>query len=289
MMERLLRYMDAQLRKRFNELKVTGQRFAISAEEKRKKDIALISYLKSVLDNELVTEFEDVGFCYWNISDNYALLKDGHALYNNHNQFLNHLNNQEDTKYLFWLVCDATQRLTLQKDGYGNFWWNVYQNAVESNVNNDLFFSEFIAHRAALYYNDSFVVSQDQLVFAKSRFEKLLEKAKFSDEYDFYKIVYLSLVSKYSNEDHSKELCKRCENLFVYLNCPQTTNDYLVGEWKSFVTPFDKKKQGIVGISSAINSLIFCNRIKEAKELYYDACAFGLPQNHYIEKRLMAQ
>ena len=281
--------MNEHIRNHFMELKVTGQRFAISAGEKREKDIVLISYLKSLLDNELVTEFEDLGFCYWNISDNYALLKDGHSLYNNHNQFLEFINNHGDSKYLYWLVCDATQRLTLEKDGYGSFWWGVYQNAVACNVNNDLFFAEFNAHRAALYYNGNFLISQDQFIFAKSGFEKLLEKAKFSSEYDFYKIIYLSLVSKYSNEDHSEELYKRSENLFEYLNCPQTTNNFLVGEWKSFVTPFDKWKQGVVGISSAVNSLIFCNRIKEAKELYDDACALGLPENHYIEKRLRAQ
>ena len=53
-----------------------------------------------------------------------------------------------------------------------------------------------------------------------------------------------------------------------------------------FLTPFDKRKQGVVGITSAINALIYCDNVKEAKDLYFDACNVGLPKNKYIEVRL---
>lgn len=123
--------MDEQIRRKFVDLKVTGQRFAISPEEKREKDLSLISYLNSIIENEIVTEFQDIGFCYWNISDNYALLKDGHSLFDNHRKFCEHIKNQDD-EYLYWLVCDATQRLTLEKDGYSSFWWDLYRKAAET-------------------------------------------------------------------------------------------------------------------------------------------------------------
>ncbi len=89
----------------------------ISPEEKKTKDLELINYLKSVIENKEVVEFEDIGFCYWNISDNYALLGDGHALRKNHQSFYECIM-ACDSSYLWWLVCDATQRLTLDKDGY---------------------------------------------------------------------------------------------------------------------------------------------------------------------------
>lgn len=108
--------MDKQIRKHFIELKVTGQRFAKTSEV-RDKDLQLIDYLKSVVDNNIVTEFEDLGFCYWNISDNYALIKDGYALMCNHQTFYEHIQS-ENCRYLYWLVCDASQRLTLEKTGY---------------------------------------------------------------------------------------------------------------------------------------------------------------------------
>jgi len=85
--------MDEQIRRKFVDLKVTGQRFAISPDEKREKDLSLISYLNSIIENEIVTEFQDIGFCYWNISDNYALLKDGYSLFDNHRKFCEHIKN----------------------------------------------------------------------------------------------------------------------------------------------------------------------------------------------------
>ena len=45
--------MDEQIRRKFVGLKVTGQRFAISPEEKREKDLSLISYLNSIIENEM--------------------------------------------------------------------------------------------------------------------------------------------------------------------------------------------------------------------------------------------
>ena len=248
--------MDEQIRRKFVDLKVTGQRFAISPEEKREKDLSLISYLNSIIENEIVTEFQDIGFCYWNISDNYALLKDGHSLFDNHRKFCEHIKNQ-DNEYLYWLVCDATQRLTLEKDGYSSFWWDLYRKAVE----------------------------QNNFHCAKLNFEKLLSKTDSTSEYSFYKTIYLSLISRFSTVD-SKKICELSRTLFEYLSFSQISNDFLVGEWKSFITPFDKRKQGVVGITSAINALIYCDNVKEAKDLYLDACNVGLPKNKYIEARL---
>ena len=58
------------------------------------------------------------------------------------------------------------------------------------------------------------------------------------------------------------------------------------GEWKSFITPFDKRKQAVVGIISAVNALIDVKDIKNAKDLYCEACNIGMSQNRYIERRL---
>lgn len=124
--------MNPQIKTRFRELKITGQRGTLSLEEKKQKDFELIEYLEAVIANKEVTGFEDMGFCYWNISDNYALLRDGHALRRNHQAFYEHIVAQ-DKSYLYWLVCDATQRLTLEKDGYSDWWWSVYRKAVSGN------------------------------------------------------------------------------------------------------------------------------------------------------------
>lgn len=53
--------MNPQVKERFLELKLIGQRGTLSSEEKRTKDLELIRYLTSVVTNKEVTEFEDVG------------------------------------------------------------------------------------------------------------------------------------------------------------------------------------------------------------------------------------
>lgn len=113
--------MNSEIKNKFLELKVTGQRFAISSEEKLKKDKQLINYLKSLLDNNEVTDFEDIGFCYWNLSDNYGFLRDGQSLYENHKKLYHHI--ADNDKYLYWAVCDGTQKLTFENSGYRDFWW----------------------------------------------------------------------------------------------------------------------------------------------------------------------
>ena len=169
--------MNPQLIEHFLELKVTGQRATVSPEEKKKKDLELIEYLNSVIASKKVAGFEDIGFCYWNISDNYALLRDGHALRKNHHAFYEHVMSK-DASYLYWLVCDATQRLTLEKDGYSDWWWSVYREAISCNSEKTLLFAEFCAHRAALYKNPVLPTEQDSIAFALESYHAFLEKAK---------------------------------------------------------------------------------------------------------------
>ena len=135
--------MNNQIRERFLELKVTGQRFTMDPQEKMSKDLQLIHYLKSVIENEEVAEFEDVGFCYWNLSDNYAMTKDGCALKRNHHVFYERIKAEND-RYLYWLVCDATQRLTLEIDGYSDFWWTIYREATAHDRGTESYFAEFL-------------------------------------------------------------------------------------------------------------------------------------------------
>lgn len=276
--------MNGEIIKTFKELKVTGQRFGITPEEKRDKDITLISYLKSLIEEKTVTDFEDVGFCYWNISDNLALTKNGAELYENHKKFYEHIKNS-DPVYLYWTVSDATQRLALEKDGLTDFWWSLYKEAVGKNTNSSVCFAEFCAHRAALYTNESLTVSSDNLDFAKRSFENFLKNTEGAAEYGFYKAIHLSLISRFSKVDN-RELIDICRSLFENLSAPKTQNEFLAGEWKSFVTPFDKRRQGIVGITSAVNALIYQGNTEDAKALYQNAKEAGLPQNRYIESRL---
>lgn len=244
----------------------------------------LIDYLKSLIDNRIVTDFEDIGFCYWNISDSYALLKDGHLLFDNHKSFYDCIKNQ-DKKYLLWLVCDATQKLTLEHHGYENNWWQIFKEAIIENQDSANHFTLFCAYRAALYKNKTTVCKKQNLDFTVSHFQRFLVNIKSTDEYLFYKTIYLSLISGFLpfNRDELEHLC---EVWFSLLSQQKNKSSFLIGEWQSFVTPFDKTKQAEIAINSAINAFINNDELKLAKYLYQNARNFGLNKNLYIEKRL---
>lgn len=278
--------MNPQIEKRFRELKITGQRGTLSLDEKKQKDLELIECLTSVIENKEVTGFEDIGFCYWNISDNYALLRDGQSLRKNHQTFYEHIMSY-DASYLYWLVCDATQRLTLEKDGYTDWWWSLYREAFSCNSEKTSLFAEFCAHRAALYKNPVLPVEQRYMAFAMENYRTFLEKIKDVPEYPFYRLLYLTSAAKYTSVDN-KEIEALSKELLPNLLSADAPRDFLVGEWKSFTTPFGKRKSAVVGITSAVNALTDVGEPKVAKELYQVACENGLPENNYIEKRLNA-
>lgn len=246
--------------------------------------LLLIDYLKSLINNKLVTDFEDIGFCYWNISDSYALLKNGHRLFDNHKIFYEHIKMCDDY-YLPWLVCDATQRLTLEYHGYSDFWWQIYKEAVTKNQNNTNHFALFCAHRAALYANTTVTHKNQNLDFTVNHFQEFLKTTKCTDEYLFYKTIYLSLIYGLVSFDEN-ELKYLCKNWFCYLSQPKTKSKFLIGEWQSFVTPFDKRKQAELAVNSVINAFIYNDELKPARYLYQTARNFGLNKNFYIENRL---
>ena len=249
------------------------------------KDSQLICFLKDLVDNKEVVSFEDVGFCLWNISDNYAFLKDGHSLMVNHTAFYNHLRNA-NSQYLYWLVNDATQKLTLEKDGYSDFWWKLYQEAIDSNLSDTCFFAQYHAHRAALYKSDNLPYANENFLIARRNFEQFLDKTKHTAEFPFYQTIYLTQLAHFGDA-YPERLLELCGGLWDGLAQPRAEDAFVVGEWRRFTTPFGARQQAVIGITAIINSLIWCSRFKEAKELYMDALKQGLPKNHYIESRIV--
>lgn len=243
----------------------------------------LIAYLRSLIANGEVSAFEDVGFSFWNISDQYALLRDGQHQAQNHRRFYEHVSQGGD-RYLYWLVNDATQKLTLEKDGYGDLWWEYYCEAVERNAVNGLPI-ECGVHRAALYKNPLLPMDERRVLFAKQRFEDFLSRAKETTEYDFYCALYLSSVAPYETVEETA-LMGAGQSLLGDLSAEKRPNDFLIGEWRKFTTPMDRRRRAEVGIYAAVNALLYAKHTECAERLYAEAVSLGLPKNHYIEKRL---
>ena len=244
---------------------------------------ALITFLQSSINCGDAETFEDVGFCYWNISDQYALLWDGYTQSENHRRFYEHVS-QGDDVHLYWLVNDATQKLTLEKDGYDDLWWGYYHEAVQRNTVKGLPI-ECGVHRAALYKHPLITSDTQRVLFAKERFEDFLSHTKETPEYDFYFAMYLSSVAQYESVQESA-LTGVGLSLLGGLVVEKSQNNFLIGEWRKFTTLLDSRRRAEVGLYAVINALIYAKQAGSAKRLYSEALSLGLPKNLYIEKRL---
>ena len=244
----------------------------------------IIDYLSSILltnkaDNLLA------GFCYWNISDSYAMQRKSEELYANHIKFCKMLDNM-DLKYKFWSVCDATQRFTLELGGFGDFWWELYAKVIDLNPETtDIERIVFDTHVAAISINPKVDTPKSRLYLAKDNFEKFVKYSANPENEAFYKLVYSALVLKgFSDEEY--DILNLCHQVVPFLKEKSLESEFVVGEWERLNAPRSRQNMAQVGINRAINAFIDVGKKAQAKELYNEALKNGLTRNTYIEKRL---
>lgn len=279
--------MNKEFIENFKKFKLTGERILCSREEKRKHDIAVIDFLQAALRGNELEGTEETGFAYWNISDSFAMLKDGSNLYKNHCEFADFLKDKP-SKYLFWLVCDATQRFTLELGGFTDFWWDCYKNALSRNTGiNGIEPITFECHNAALSVLPTLKTPAKYLELAKDNFRLFLEATETSDNYIFYKTFYSALCLKaFGNAECDVfELGMR---LLPWLKSEKSQNDFLIGEWEMLNGQQSKYDLARVAINRAVNALIDAGSAEQARKLYNEARTYGLSKNAYIEKRILS-
>lgn len=244
----------------------------------------IIEYLSSILstndaDNLLA------GFCYWNISDSYAMQRKSEEQYANHLNFCKLLDTM-DSKYKFWSVCDATQRFTLELGGFGEFWWELYEKAIGLNSETtDIERIVFDTHVSAISINPKVDTPKSRLYLAKDNFEKFVKYSAKSENEGFYKLVYASLVLKgFGDEEY--DILNLCNRISPFLKENIPDSEYVVGEWERLNAPRSRQNMAQVGINRAINALIDVGKKTQAKDLYNEALNYGFNRNTYIEKRL---
>lgn len=243
-----------------------------------------VKYLSDILMTDNIDNML-AGFCYWNISDSYAMLRQSDNLYDNHLKFCKLLENMSE-KYIFWVVCDATQRFTLELGGYGDFWWELYRNAVNADI--DIAENErivFEAHAAAMSVNPILKTTSSNLQSAKDCFSKFIKKQHSTECLDFYKLIYSALCLKCFGEE-PYDILNLIGIFLPLLKEKNTDNFFATGEWGNLNGRRSKYNMAQVGINRAINAFIDTNKIIMARELYTTAIDNGLSANLYIEKRL---
>lgn len=270
--------------KRFQELEAVGQRSAASSRQPYKNDAELVPLLQKALSDGDLTTFEEKGFAMWNISDNFALLRQANKLYVNHKCFYDLLKTAHP-KYLFWAVSDATQKLTLEIGGYGGFWWDIYNEINGEALEETELFAEFTAHKAAMYTTTAVPFEKANILNVADRFERFISRAERLREYQLYKSVFKSLGAKHGFTSKD-ELAELFNGLIGGLSFKKEPKLFLTGEWTSFTMPPCKRTQSEQGIAAVINALCDISHSGTAKEFYRTALKIGLSKNTYIEKKL---
>lgn len=275
-----------EIRKKFGEIKIKGERQAKTSDEKLSSDLSVIGYMNYLLENMNADDVRDIGFCLWNISDSYALLRDGERLYENHKKFADFLSRKPDI-YKFWTVSDTTQRFTLISCGFGDLWQELYREAAEnSEVTEENYRAAYEAHRAALSVHPSLKIPEEHLIYAEKKFSEFISNNKNVREYDFYKLIYLSSVMKaFGQTDIDIESV--CAGFFNGLSLDDTPSGFVCGEWEHLNRVRSEKNRADVGIKAAVNTLIDTGEKRRAAEVYRAAKEHGMSGNVYIDKRLI--
>ncbi len=262
-----------------------GQSTAYSSDQKRAANLAVIKLLTDAVENGDVTDMQEKAFCLWNISDSFAMLRDSESLYKNHRK-LEALVDRMTEKYLFYPVCDTTQRFTLALGGAESYWFGMYKKAVEANseitAENECIAYE--AHRAAMAVNPRLNIDPAHTDFSRDAFEGFLSKCQNSIQYDFYRLIFLSSVMTAYGE--KIQVGQLCEKLLPDLCSEDAPEIYVTGEWEKLNKPRSSKNRAAVGIIAAVNALININDTDTAIEIYSSAKKNGLAANGYIENRL---
>src|SRR5690606_3185121 len=91
----------------------------------------IIELLTPVLRSPASLPAEDVGWAYWNVCDNYALLRKAREQLAYQTAFYEWSRAALPAHQWHWVVSDGTQAMTLISGGYLDFWWNCYRDANE--------------------------------------------------------------------------------------------------------------------------------------------------------------
>lgn len=244
-----------------------------------------LSALAEYCETQLREDTDELtrGCFLWNLSDAYAMIRDSHALYHNHRRFEAHIRAMP-AMYRLWLVCDGTQRLSLELGGHDDFWWTLYREATEKNdpLCETILFE---AHRAAFLKSPAMPYGKTRAQWVNDRFVSFLEAVGDTDDAPFYRLIYTALCLKQFGEADG-DIIVLCEPFLPDLCLPREERPFAAGEWEMLNGKRSKHNRAQVGINNAVNALIDSGELSKARGLYGAARQYGMLPNTYIEKRM---
>lgn len=180
---------------RFNEITEYNKVARIKTQKSQQQ---VIDLLEEFLVKEKDIPVELAVWGYWNISDNYALLRDNNKTYENHLKFEKYLADK-NPKYLLMLICDTTQRLSINASGHSEYWNKLYYKIMNSaKVTSDNYNIYFQVLRTAIVEHEFNSNNEEIKIDAIKKMESMLTIIEnFPDKFRM-KLLYCSLKIKYN-------------------------------------------------------------------------------------------
>lgn len=233
---------------------------------------------------------EDICWARWNISDNYAMLRMGEKELENHIKFEKQLSKME-SKYLPWIVSDATQKFELKRCGFGEYWTRLYKASVMNTPRTpENIRIRFESHRAAAAASQ--IIDTDERLFAEGikNMREVLAEMDGSDDADFYRLIYYAILLNRSciTTESRDEAVSESLPLFYSLAKTEIVGGEkpVIGSWQGLNWKRTPENYVNVGTTNYIHALINCGKFKEALECDKAVRKLGFKRNNYYLKRM---
>ncbi|NMA83115.1 MAG: hypothetical protein GX962_04535 [Epulopiscium sp.] len=264
--------------------------------QKENNKTKIISTLQDFLNNKDTKNNMDIGWAYWSISDNYAMLRMADEELKNHIKFLDFVNKELPKEMLFWPVSDGTQKATLIQGGYGDFWFDLYQTACNTAPKTSTNLGiRFESHRAAVALKNPNLGKPNKRIseFALNNMKNLIEENPLDYNIKFYTITYYSLllITKEIQSETLDKAMNSFDALVPYLDLDNKKKDYydiwgIWGTWEHLNSKRSMYNQARVGINNFIINLIDISQHRLALECYKVFTEKGISTNDYLKSRI---
>ncbi|MBX3084351.1 MAG: hypothetical protein KF716_22130 [Anaerolineae bacterium] len=180
---------------------------------------AVIALLVPLVNAKEQRSTDDIGWAYWNICDCYAMLRQAEIQQSYQADFFAWCKTALPPLRRHWVLSDGTQAMTLINGGFGDFWWDCYQDANENAPhvaeNRTVRFESHRANAAAHTYFREFSRAEAAL---RSIEEVLSEDSAWTNR-DFATVTLITLqIEFYAGLGDSAQIRKHGEAIERYLD-----------------------------------------------------------------------
>ena len=265
------------------------------AENDKRKIVELLeSFLRECPDAD------DMQICwaFWNLSDNYAMLRDASEEYRNHKLFEKKLMHM-DEKYLHWIVSDGTQKLTLLTGGYEAYWNALYRYACEkAPKREDNAVIRFESHRANVAFPSvvDYSFDAEHARFALENLANSCSELQHTSGALYYQLTYYTMaigfntLMKEDNKPLIEESYAAFTEILPYLHTEKQTyadgEERLLGTYDQLNAPRAKYNQAFCGIHNYIIQLVNAGAYQLALQCNALAEPVCLDYGSYYKRKL---